>query len=83
MIIKNGVLLKVDENDINRDGSFTFPKGVTSIRSHAFCDCISLKEIRITEGVTSIRERCFQRLYRIKRDKDTKRSNKYKRVCFL
>ena len=59
MRVENGVLLEVLESDINADGSFTFPEGVTSIGHSAFKDCRNLTEIRIPEGVTSIEEWAF------------------------
>ncbi len=32
MRIEDGVLVEVENSDINEDGSFDFPEGVTSIR---------------------------------------------------
>lgn len=59
MRVENGVLYEVTDQDINPDGSFTFPEGITSIGHSAFIGCTSLKEIEIPEGVTDIYGRVF------------------------
>ncbi len=53
MRIENGVLYEVNNDDLNPDGSFTFPEGVTKIDG-AFYGCSSLTKINIPEGVTEI-----------------------------
>ncbi|MDI9818172.1 MULTISPECIES: leucine-rich repeat domain-containing protein [unclassified Legionella] len=52
-------LLKVDNSDIKRDGSYDIPQGVTSIGSRAFYSCNQLQSITIPEGVTSIGNEAF------------------------
>ena len=54
MKIKNNVLLEVTEKDVDDNGCFRIPEGVTKIGREAFCECISLKKITIPEGVTKI-----------------------------
>ncbi len=44
----------------NTATSYTIPKGVTSIDSYAFYNCISLTSITIPEGVTAIGDHAFQ-----------------------
>lgn len=53
MIVKNGVLLEVTNEDII-DGKFEFPENVTSIGNSVFYKCRSLTQVEIPEGVTSI-----------------------------
>ena len=53
MIIKDGVLIKVENSDIV-NGTFSIPAGVTSIGNTAFRLCTSLKQLNIPNGVTSI-----------------------------
>ena len=66
MRVENGVLIKVTDEDINPDGSFTFPRGVTSIGDDAFEYCSSLEQIEIPEGVTKIGSRAFQHCSNLK-----------------
>ena len=61
MRVENGILVDVIEEDINPDGSFTFPSEVTSIGDRAFESCRSLKRVEIPAGVTSIRNCTFLR----------------------
>ena len=56
MIIENEVLKKVENTDINPDGSFEIPEGVKVIGESAFEACISLTSLIIPEWVTSIEE---------------------------
>ena len=58
MIVENGVLLEVTNEDII-DGKFEFPDGVTHIGDRAFDNCKSLARIEIPEGVTSIGNGAF------------------------
>ena len=53
MIVENGVLLKVTNEDII-DGKFEFPEEVTSIGRNAFDGCSGLMQIKLPKGITSI-----------------------------
>lgn len=52
-------LLRVDHCDIKEDGSFDFPRSVTSIGEGAFMCCSLLEEVNILKGVTSIGTQAF------------------------
>ncbi|KTC79434.1 hypothetical protein Lche_1454 [Legionella cherrii] len=53
------ILLKVTEEDINEEGSFDIPAGVSTIGEEAFRDCSKLKHLIIPEGVVSIKSSAF------------------------
>lgn len=59
MIIENGVLIRVEESDINEDGSFIIPEWVNKIGDRAFMKCRSLQTIEIPEGITEIGSLAF------------------------
>lgn len=59
MKIKNNLLIEVTNEDLNPDGSFTFPDDVTMIGLSAFRFCDALKRIQIPERITSIDESAF------------------------
>lgn len=54
MKIKNNVLLKVEESDVNIDGKVNIPDGVTQIGRSAFGWCQTLKTVTIPRSVTEI-----------------------------
>ncbi|STX55815.1 Uncharacterised protein [Legionella beliardensis] len=54
-------LLKVDNKDIQPDGSYEIPKGVTAIGNDAFYKCKSLTRVEIPASVTSIGHGAFAR----------------------
>ena len=58
MIIKNGVLFKVNNAEIV-NGTFEIPEGVTMIDAGAFYCCSNLESIKIPEGITSIGRSAF------------------------
>lgn len=58
MIIKNGVLLDVDNADIV-NGTFIIPDEITIISDSAFSYCRNLKSITIPASVTSIESYAF------------------------
>ncbi len=58
MIIRDNVLVKVDDTDIE-NGSYTIPEGVTSIGTGAFNGSNRLTNITIPEGVISIGNGAF------------------------
>ncbi len=60
MVIEDGVLKKVKEEDIV-DGKFEVPEGITSIGASAFEGCRGLTEIMIPEGVNVIYQSAFSR----------------------
>lgn len=62
MIIKNGILFSVLDDDI-LNGTFTFPEGVKSIGYDAFGRCKTLTHIDIPKGVKSIGEFAFTYCY--------------------
>lgn len=51
MKIENNVLLKVTEMDIDENGCFRIPDGVTEIGRKSFLHCTSLKEIIIPNSI--------------------------------
>ena len=63
---KNGVLYAVTDEDINSDGSFTFPSGIIGIGDSAFEYCLGLEQIEIPEGVTNIGFGAFQHCSNLK-----------------
>ena len=62
MIVENGILLKVDEKDIEllNKNPKKFWEGIYHIGDGAFQDCTSLKNIEIPNSVTSIGKEAFQ-----------------------
>lgn len=66
MTIENGILYSVTNNDLNSDGSFTFPEGVTNIACYAFSDCSKLKKINIPEGVMRVGKCAFNSCKKLK-----------------
>lgn len=61
MKINHGVLYSVRNTDINKDGSFIVPNGITSIGEEAFQNCASLTSVAISNGVKSIEKYAFCR----------------------
>ena len=59
MRIKNGILYNVYDKDLNADGSFVIPDGVTRIGYDAFYNCSSLTSITIPNSVTEIGDSAF------------------------
>lgn len=59
MQVKNGVLIDIDDTDINKDGTFTFPKNVNAISENAFAHCDRLLSIIIPKTITYIDEWAF------------------------
>ena len=57
-IIENGVLIKFDERDLNKDGHFFVPKGVTSIGRFAF-NQTKIKSVNFPIGLKKIDEYAF------------------------
>lgn len=58
MIIENGVLVNVSNDDI-ADGTVIIPDGITSIGDMAFYNCINLTHIMIPANIMSIGEWAF------------------------
>ena len=58
MIIENGVLVKVNEEDIV-DGKVYIPTGVTKIGVEAFVGIVNVEELVIPDSVTEIAESAF------------------------
>ena len=59
LFIKEGTLLKCENNKIPADGRIELPRTVKMIGAEAFKDCNRLKSIDIGGGVTAIDERAF------------------------
>ena len=57
--VNGKILLKVTEDDINEEGAFDIPAGVTTIGEGAFRNCSKLKYLIIPEGVVSIKSSAF------------------------
>ena len=53
-------LIHVTNQDIESNGFFRIPEGVTSIDNYAFYDCTNLKQIIIPDCVTSIGKKAFE-----------------------
>lgn len=56
--IENGVLIKFDERDLNKDGHFFVPKGVTTIGRFAF-NQTKIKSVNFPVGLKKIEEYAF------------------------
>lgn len=59
MEVKNGVLIKVNNDDINEDGYFDSFEGINAIGEGAFSHCDKLTNILIPSEVTSIGKGAF------------------------
>lgn len=59
MIIENGVLVKCEESDIDKNGHFEIPDGVNKIGHGAFRWCENLTSVTIPNGVQDIEEYAF------------------------
>lgn len=60
MKICNGVLEKVNREDINNNGVFYVPNEVFKIGDYAFKNCVNLSEIRFSDSVVSIGINAFE-----------------------
>ncbi|WP_131795799.1 leucine-rich repeat domain-containing protein [Fluoribacter gormanii] len=52
-------LLKADNGEINEDGSYEIPQGITAIDDNAFGTCTKLQKISLPKGVVSIGDFAF------------------------
>ena len=59
MMYQSGILYQVSDNDINYNGTFTFPDEIIGIGSHCFADCKTLKKIVIPNRLITIDEFAF------------------------
>lgn len=59
MYVEDGILMEVKDEDINPDGSFTFPEGVTSIDDRAFAGNSNLKTLVIPNGIINMGDEIF------------------------
>ncbi len=59
MKIDSGTLTQVTNQDINPDGTFVIPAGVTAIGDSAFFGCSGLTTVAIPDSVTTIGENAF------------------------
>ena len=59
MYVEDGRLIKVNDEDINPDGSFTFPEGVRSIDDRAFDGNSNLKTLVIPNGIIDMGDEIF------------------------
>ena len=59
MIIKNGILIEVENKDIPESGSFVIPDNVKAIAQYAFYDLTKLKEVIFSEHVCAVGEGAF------------------------
>ena len=66
MIIENGVLYDVHNIDLNPEGSFITPDGVTSIGDWAFYNCTGLTYVTIPDSVTNIGVEAFSGCHSLK-----------------
>jgi len=65
-IIKDGVLVKFDERDLNRKGGYVTPKGVHTIGYRAFARCGNLKRIHLGRDVIKIQSEAFYHCVNLK-----------------
>ncbi len=59
MKVKKGILVKVDNDDIDEDGYFDSFDGIKAIGEYAFSHCDKLTNIHIPRGITSIGKGAF------------------------
>jgi len=66
MIVKDGVLIKVENSDIV-NGTFSSWKGITSIGESAFSSVQELTHIKIPRSVKKIGKDCFNSCFKLKK----------------
>lgn len=54
MVIRNGVLLKVEESDIDENGYVLIPADVKNVEEEAFSSLVNLKSVKFSDGVENI-----------------------------
>ncbi len=64
---KNIILTKVEESDINKDGTFTFPEGTNEIGESAFANNKAITELIIPDSVKIIRKWAFENCSNLKK----------------
>ncbi|MBR5371475.1 MAG: leucine-rich repeat protein [Oscillospiraceae bacterium] len=63
--IRDGVLIRYLPED-GGESAVTVPDGVTEIARNAFCDCRTLREIRLPEGLRVIRRSAFNSCFALR-----------------
>ncbi len=59
-VIKDGVLVKFDERDLDKYGAYTTPKGVVEIGKGAFFACGNLRKIHLSRDIVAIKADAFR-----------------------
>ncbi len=59
-LIADGVLVKFDEKDLNKNGGYVVPAGVHTIGKEAFARCQKLRKVKLGRDVIEIRDEAFE-----------------------
>ena len=59
MDIRNGVLIKVEESDIDENGYVLIPADVKNVKDEAFSSLDNLKSVKFSDGVENIAFNAF------------------------
>ena len=65
-LIENGVLVKFDERDLDKNGGYVTPKGVVTIGKSAFEKCFDLMKIHLSRDIVEIESRAFNECRNLK-----------------
>ena len=63
MIIKENVLVEVRNEDLDENGGFIIPEGITTIGEKAFFQLLNLEKVKIPNTVTRIEDNAFSECF--------------------